>query len=195
HPALRRAQFRQENRRRSLPADRRRRSRAGSLSGSGLMGAGLRVEEVYTAYDKADVLEGVSLAVEPGRITCLLGANGAGKTTLIRSILGLTPARAGRIRLDGRDITKLPTHQIVAAGIACIPEGRKVFPKLTVEENLRIGAYQERSEAVTRARVEEICRLFPRLDERRAQIAGTMPGGEQAMISIGRGLVRAPELV
>ena len=159
------------------------------------MGAGLRVEEVYTAYDKADVLEGVSLAVEPGRITCLLGANGAGKTTLIRAILGLTPARAGRILLDGRDITTLPTHQIVAAGIACIPEGRKVFPKLTVEENLRMGAYQERSQAVTRERLGEVLAMFPRLAERRAQLAGTMSGGEQAMVSIGRGLMRAPQLL
>jgi len=159
------------------------------------MGAGLTIERVYTAYDRADVLEGVSLAVEPGRITCLLGANGAGKTTLIRSILGLTPARAGRILLDGLDITKLPTHRIIAAGIACIPEGRKVFPKLTVEENLRMGAYQERSQAVTRGRLDEVLALFPRLAERRAQLAGTMSGGEQAMVSIGRGLMRAPQLL
>ena len=159
------------------------------------MGAGLSIEQVYAAYDKADVLEGVSLKIEPGRITCLLGANGAGKTTLIRAILGLTPARAGRIVLDGRDITRLPTHQIVAAGIACIPEGRKVFPKLTVEENLRMGAYQERSQAVTRARLGEVLAMFPRLAERRAQLAGTMSGGEQAMVSIGRGLMRAPRLL
>ncbi len=159
------------------------------------MGAGLTIERVYTAYDRADVLEGVSLAVEPGRITCLLGANGAGKTTLIRSILGLTPARAGRILLDGLDITKLPTHRIIAAGIACIPEGRKVFPKFTVEENLRMGAYQESSQAVTRGRLDEVLALFPRLAERRAQLAGTMSGGEQAMVSIGRGLMRAPQLL
>jgi branched-chain amino acid transport system ATP-binding protein len=159
------------------------------------MGAGLTIEQVYAAYDRADVLEGVSLNIEPGRITCLLGANGAGKTTLIRAILGLTPARAGRILLDGRDITSLPTHRIVAAGIACIPEGRKVFPKLTVEENLRIGAYQERSQAVTRARLSEVLAMFPRLSERRAQLAGTMSGGEQAMVSIGRGLMRAPRLL
>ncbi len=159
------------------------------------MGAGLVIEQVYAAYDRADVLEGVSLTVEPGRITCLLGANGAGKTTLIRAILGLTPARAGRILLDGRDITRLPTHQIVAAGIACIPEGRKVFPKLTVEENLRMGAYQERSQAVTRERLGEVLAMFPRLAERRAQLAGTMSGGEQAMVSIGRGLMRAPRLL
>jgi len=159
------------------------------------MGAGLTIEQVYAAYDRADVLEGVSLEIEPGRITCLLGANGAGKTTLIRAILGLTPARAGRILLDGRDITSLPTHQIVAAGIACIPEGRKVFPKLTVEENLRMGAYQERSQAVTRERLGEVLAMFPRLAERRAQLAGTMSGGEQAMVSIGRGLMRAPRLL
>ena len=90
----------------------------------------LEIENVYTAYDKADVLQGISLKVEPGRITCLLGSNGSGKTTLVRSILGLTPSRAGRIVFDGSDITQLPTHRIIAAGIACIPEGRKVFPKL-----------------------------------------------------------------
>jgi branched-chain amino acid transport system ATP-binding protein len=155
----------------------------------------LDIASVHTAYDKADVLEGVTLSVAPGSITCLLGANGSGKTTLIRSILGLTPARAGRISFDGREITQLPTHQIIAAGIACIPEGRKVFPKLTVEENLRVGAYQEPSERVTRARIDEIVRLFPRLNERRTQLAGTMSGGEQAMISIGRGLMRAPKLL
>jgi branched-chain amino acid transport system ATP-binding protein len=155
----------------------------------------LEVEAVYTAYDRADVLEGVSLVVEAGTITCLLGANGSGKTTLIRSILGLTPARRGRILFDGQDITRLPTHKVVAAGIACIPEGRAVFPKLTVEENLRVGAYQERSEAVTRRRIEDVYASFPRLAERRAQLAGTMSGGEQAMVSIGRGLMRAPTLL
>src|SRR5947208_12868992 len=159
------------------------------------MSGRLEIAEIYTAYDRADVLQGVSLTVAPGSITCLLGANGSGKTTLIRSILGLTSPRAGRILFEGTEITRLPTHKVVACGIACIPEGRKVFPKLTVEENLRVGAYQEPSEAVTRARIDEIYRLFPRLDERRAQIAGTMSGGEQAMISIGRGLMRAPKLM
>lgn len=155
----------------------------------------LEMDGVYTAYDKADVLQGVSLAVETGRITCLLGSNGSGKTTLVRSILGLTPPRAGRIVFDGANITRLPTHKIVAGGIACIPEGRKVFPKLTVEENLRVGAYQERSEKVTLARLAEILQIFPRLAERRSQLAGTMSGGEQAMVSIGRGLMRAPKLL
>jgi branched-chain amino acid transport system ATP-binding protein len=159
------------------------------------LSARLDIEGVFAGYDRADVLEGVTLTVEPGRITCLLGANGSGKTTLIRAILGLTPPRAGRIRFDGRDIAGLATHQVVAAGIACIPEGRKVFAKFTVEENLRAGAYQESSDAVTRARIAEIYEIFPRLGERRAQLAGTMSGGEQAMVSIGRGLMRAPKLL
>jgi len=159
------------------------------------MTARLAIESITTAYDKADVLEDVSLTIEPGRITCLLGSNGSGKTTLIRSILGLTRPRSGRIVFDGTDITALPTHKVIAAGVACIPEGRKVFPKLTVEENLRLGAYQEVSDAVTRERMADIYRLFPRLAERRAQLAGTMSGGEQAMVSIGRGMMRAPKLL
>jgi branched-chain amino acid transport system ATP-binding protein len=159
------------------------------------MSASLDIEDVYTAYDKADVLQGVSLAVRPGSITCLLGSNGSGKTTLVRSILALTPVRAGRIVFDGIDITRLPTHKIIATGIACIPEGRKVFPKLTVEENLRVGAYQESSDKVMLARMAEIFQIFPRLSERRRQLAGTMSGGEQAMVSIGRGLMCAPKLL
>jgi branched-chain amino acid transport system ATP-binding protein len=160
-----------------------------------MMSEMLEIDDVYTAYDKADVLQGVSLAVKSGSITCLLGSNGSGKTTLVRSILGLTPARAGRIVFDGTDITRIPTHRIIAAGIACIPEGRKVFPKLTVEENLRVGAYQETSEKITQARMADIFRIYPRLAERRTQLAGTMSGGEQAMVSIGRGLMRAPKLL
>lgn len=159
------------------------------------MAGRLDIADVTTAYDKADVLEGVSLKIEPGRITCLLGSNGSGKTTLIRSILGLTPPRTGRIMFDGLDITALPTHRIVNAGIACVPEGRKVFPKLTVEDNLRLGAYQEPSKAITNQRLAQIYRLFPRLAERRRQLAGTMSGGEQAMVSIGRGLMREPKLL
>ena len=155
----------------------------------------LEIDGVVTAYDKADVLQGVTLTVEEGTVTCLLGSNGSGKTTLVRSILGLTPARTGRIVFDGRDITRQPTHRIVAAGIACIPEGRKVFPKLTVEENLRIGAYGESSDAVVAGRMTDILRIFPRLAERRTQLAGTMSGGEQAMVSIGRGLMCAPKLL
>ncbi|MCH4564335.1 MULTISPECIES: ABC transporter ATP-binding protein [Halomonas] len=159
------------------------------------MTEGLKIENVYTAYDKADVLEGVSLAVRPGKITCLLGSNGVGKTTLIRSILGLTVPREGRITFNGQDITGLSTHKVIANGISCIPEGRKVFPKLTVEENLRLGAYQVKSDAVIRERIEEAYEIFPRLKERHVQLAGTMSGGEQAMLSIGRGLMSSPQLL
>jgi branched-chain amino acid transport system ATP-binding protein len=159
------------------------------------MGEGLNVERISTAYDRADVLREVSLTVEPGTITCLLGSNGAGKTTLIRSILGLTPPRAGRMSFAGRELTGMPPHRVVAAGIACIPEGRKVFPKLTVEDNLRIGGYLETSEQVVRDRIDEVYQLFPQLRERRGQLAGTMSGGEQAMVSIGRGLMCAPKLL
>jgi branched-chain amino acid transport system ATP-binding protein len=158
-------------------------------------GDGLVVEGLYTAYDKSDVLEDVTLAAAPGRITCLLGSNGSGKTTLIRSILGLTPPKRGSIRFAGAELTRLPTHRVIATGIACIPEGRRVFPKLTVEENLRIGAYQESSEQVVQERLGRVYETFPRLAERRRQLAGTMSGGEQAMISIGRGLMSAPRLL
>ncbi len=156
---------------------------------------GLVVENVSTAYDRADVLVDVSLSAARGRITCLLGSNGSGKTTLIRSILGLTRPHRGRILFEGRELTGLPTHRVVAAGVACIPEGRKVFPKLTVEENLRLGAYQESSKEVLQERLASVYETFPRLRERREQLAGTMSGGEQAMVSIGRGLMRAPRLL
>jgi branched-chain amino acid transport system ATP-binding protein len=156
---------------------------------------GLVVDGLYTAYDKADVLEDVTLTAEPGRITCLLGSNGSGKTTLIRSILGLTPPRRGIIRFAGSELTRLPTHRVIATGIACIPEGRRVFPKLTVHENLRIGAYQETSEQIVQERLARVYDAFPRLAERQRQLAGTMSGGEQAMISIGRGLMSAPRLL
>ena len=157
--------------------------------------SGLVVEDVYTAYDKADVLKGVSLSAAAGKITCLLGSNGSGKTTLIRSILGLTRPNSGQISFEETRLTDLPSHRIIATGIACIPEGRKVFPKLTVEENLRLGAFQETSSKVLAERLAQAYDTFPQLRERRVQLAGTMSGGEQAMVSIGRGLMSAPKLL
>ena len=159
------------------------------------MAALLSVENVYTGYDKADVLQDVSLTVAAGSITCILGSNGSGKSTLIRAILGLTPPRRGRVVFDGIDLAGMPTHRIIATGIACIPEGRKVFPKLTVVENLRIRAYRERDPGKIAARLEEVLGIFPRLAERAAQLAGTMSGGEQAMLSIGRGMMAKPRLL
>ncbi len=158
------------------------------------MSSGLILEDLRVGYDEADVLTGVSLVVRPGEITCILGANGAGKSTLIRAILSLTPPRSGRVLHDGEEITGLPTHRIVARGIACIPEGRKVFPKMTVRENLLIGAYADTC-AKTDTRLADVFDTFPRLEERIDQLAGTMSGGEQAMLSIGRGLMAAPKLL
>lgn len=155
----------------------------------------LRLENIRAGYDKADVLTDVSIRVPPGKITCILGSNGSGKTTLIRTILSLTEPRSGKVWLGDRDITGLPTHLVNEAGIACIPEGRKVFPKMTVRENLYVGAYREKSKAAIRDRLEQVYDIFPRLKERTGQLGGTMSGGEQAMLSIGRGLMAAPQLM
>ena len=155
----------------------------------------LRVENLFVGYDQADVLEDVSLTVEKGSITCLLGSNGSGKSTLIRAILGLVRPRKGRILFGGQDLIGMPTHRIAAAGISCIPEGRKVFPRFSVLENLLAGAYLEKRPQVVRERLERVFQVFPRLADRKAQLAGTMSGGEQAMVSIGRGMMGAPRLL
>ena len=155
----------------------------------------LQIEGVKTAYDRIDVLHGISLRVEVGTITCILGSNGSGKSTLIRSILGLTPPNQGNISFDGSSLLGLKTHQVIGRGIACIPEGRMIFAKMTVDENLRVGAYQETDGAEINRRAAEVYALFPRLKERTAQLAGTMSGGEQAMVSIGRGLMAKPKLL
>jgi branched-chain amino acid transport system ATP-binding protein len=159
------------------------------------MAALLSVENVFAGYDKADVLEDVSLAVEAGSITCILGSNGSGKSTLIRAILRLTPPRRGRVLFDGTDLAGMPTHRVIGTGIACIPEGRKVFPKLSVVENLRLGAYQQSDPVKIAGRLAQVFEIFPRLAERSAQLAGTMSGGEQAMLSIGRGMMGEPRLL
>ena len=155
----------------------------------------LQISGVKTAYDRIDVLHGISLTVEVGTITCILGSNGSGKSTLIRSILGLTPPNQGQIDFDGASLLGLKTHEVIGRGIACIPEGRKIFAKMTVDENLRVGAYRETDGAEINRRAAQVYGLFPRLKERTAQLAGTMSGGEQAMVSIGRGLMAQPTLL
>jgi branched-chain amino acid transport system ATP-binding protein len=155
----------------------------------------LEVNDLYVAYGSADVVHGVSLSVMAGKITCLLGSNGAGKSTLIRAILGLTPPREGQVTIGEKSLVGLPTHKVIATGIACIPEGRHVFPKLTVVENLRLGGFQEKSEVVIRDRMERVYDVFPHLFERKGQLAGTMSGGEQAMVTIGRGLMSDPKVL
>jgi len=159
------------------------------------MSGTLTVRNIYTAYERTDVLSGVSIDVAAGSITCILGSNGAGKSTIIRSILRLTPPRSGSISFNGKSIDHLETHQIVKLGLSCIPEGRRIFAKMTVEENLRTGAFRIRSEREVRSRIERIYEMFPRLRERSHQLAGTMSGGEQAMVSIGRGVITEPELL
>jgi branched-chain amino acid transport system ATP-binding protein len=155
----------------------------------------LSVRGLTTGYDKVNVLHDVSIDVAPGKITCILGANGAGKSTLIRAILGLTPPRKGEVMWDGRNLAGQKTHAIIAGGISCIPEGRKVFPRMSVAENLALGAYLETDSARVRSRLARVYEIFPRLKERAAQLAGTMSGGEQAMVSIGRGLMAEPRLL
>ena len=157
------------------------------------MSATLKLEHIVAGYDQAEVLADVSLTARAGKITCLLGANGSGKTTLIRAILGLTPPRAGRVLLNDTDLTGMQTHRVIAHGIACIPEGRRVFPRLTVAENLKLGAYLETDADKIAARGETVMKIFPRLKERYQQFAGTLSGGEQAMLSIGRGLMAEPK--
>ena len=159
------------------------------------MSTELLIEDVVSGYDQADVLSGVSMQVPEGQITCLLGSNGAGKTTLIRAILGLTPARSGRISFGQSEITREPTHRIAALGVTCIPEGRRVFPRMSVTENLRVGAYTDTNRQAVEKRFDEVFAIFPRLQERADQLAGTMSGGEQAMLSIGRGLMSGPKLL
>ena len=155
----------------------------------------LELKGLSTRYGPITMLRGVSLAVPQGEIACLLGPNGAGKTTLIRTILSIVKPVEGSTWFEGRRIDQLRTHQIVALGIAVVPEGRRVFPRMTVEENLRMGAFIEWSTGDLAARRDHVFSLFPRLAERRSQKAATMSGGEQAMLAIGRALMSRPKLL
>jgi branched-chain amino acid transport system ATP-binding protein len=155
----------------------------------------LEINDVATGYDQVNVLQDVDLEVREGDITCLLGANGAGKSTLIKAIFGMLPLRRGSIRFDGEDLGQLQTHQIVQRGIAAIPEGNRVFPKLSVLDNLRVGAYLDSSTSRVASSLERVFALFPRLKERSDQFAGTLSGGERSMLSIGRSLMARPRLL
>jgi len=155
----------------------------------------LEVRDLDVYYGAVHALKGVSVTAAPGEIVTLIGANGAGKTTLLRTISGLVSARAGRVSFEGRDITKLPPHEIVALGVSQSPEGRMVFANLTVEDNLELGAYRRRDRAGIVKDRDEVFRLFPRLLERRRQLAGTLSGGEQQMLAIGRALMSRPRLL
>ena len=150
---------------------------------------------VTAGYDRADVLKGVTVEVKPGTVTCILGANGAGKSTLIRTILGLNRIRRGEVYFGSDALANMPTHKIAALGIATVPEGNRVLPRLTVLDNLKVGGLLMRDSRRVAARMEELFETFPRLRERQGQLAGTLSGGERSMLSIARGLMTDPELV
>jgi len=154
----------------------------------------LEVSDLHVFYGGIHALKGINLSVSPGRIVTLIGANGAGKSTTLRSIVGLARPSQGAIRFQGEDLSRKPTHQIIRMGIGISPEGRKVFPNLTVLENLELGAYN-RSHRDFAAQVEWVFSLFPRLKERERQLAGTLSGGEQQMLALGRALMSRPSLV
>src|SRR5689334_890071 len=155
----------------------------------------LEVEDVETFYGNIQALKGVSLSVEEGECVTLIGSNGAGKSTTLRSISGLTPPRSGSIRLAGQEISQLPPQDIVRLGICQSPEGRKCFQRMTVRENLELGAYLRRDSQGIQSDLERVFGLFPRLEERQAQKAGTMSGGEQQMLAIGRALMGNPSIL
>jgi branched-chain amino acid transport system ATP-binding protein len=155
----------------------------------------LELTDVHTYYGSIHALKGISLQVHDGEIVTLLGANGAGKSTTLRSINGLNRPREGKISFQGRDITGVPAHEIVKRGIAQSPEGRRLFPRMTVIENLEMGAFQRSDRSDIRADMDRVFELFPRLHERRNQKAGTMSGGEQQMCAIGRALMARPKLL
>jgi branched-chain amino acid transport system ATP-binding protein len=155
----------------------------------------LEIHDIHTYYGAIHALKGISLEVNEGEIVTLLGANGAGKSTTLRSINGLNRPRQGHIRFLGRDITSVPAHQIVKRGIAQSPEGRRLFPRMSVTENLEMGAFQRNDRAGIREDMDRVFQLFPRLQERRHQKAGTMSGGEQQMCAIGRALMARPKLL
>ncbi|HJS97247.1 MAG TPA: ABC transporter ATP-binding protein [Solirubrobacteraceae bacterium] len=154
----------------------------------------LEVEDIHTYYGAIEALRGVSLTVEEGEAVTIIGSNGAGKSTTLRSISGLTPAASGKVVFAGRDITRVPAHEIVEHGIALAPEGRHCFSRMSVRENLDMGAYRRRDTGVAND-LEHIFDLFPRLKERERQKAGTMSGGEQQMLAIGRALMARPKLL
>jgi branched-chain amino acid transport system ATP-binding protein len=155
----------------------------------------LELDNVHTYYGNIHALKGVSIAVERGEIVCLIGSNGAGKSTTLKTISGLLRPRQGEVRLEGQKISDLPAHKVVERGVSQSPEGRKIFPRMTVRENLEMGAFVRNAAAEVRADMERVLELFPRLRERLTQKAGTMSGGEQQMLAIGRALMARPAIL
>ncbi|MCU0498347.1 MAG: ABC transporter ATP-binding protein [Anaerolineae bacterium] len=155
----------------------------------------LQIEDLHTYYGKIHAIKGVSLQVSEGQIVTLIGGNGAGKTTTLNTICGITPAQQGKIIFDGVDISKLPPHEVVMRGIVQSPEGRKIFTRLTVRENLEMGAFTRRDTPRIPVDLEYVFERFPRLKERAKQLGGTLSGGEQQMLAMGRALMARPRLL
>jgi branched-chain amino acid transport system ATP-binding protein len=155
----------------------------------------LEVDNIHTFYGTIEALKGVSLEVREGEVVTLIGANGAGKSTTLRSINGLNHPREGKITFQGEDITERPAHEIVKMGISQSPEGRRIFPRMSVLENLQMGAYQRSDRAAIHEDLDRVYSLFPRLEERKGQKAGTLSGGEQQMLAMGRALMARPKLL
>jgi branched-chain amino acid transport system ATP-binding protein len=155
----------------------------------------MEVQGVSAGYGDTQILWDISFGVEPGQLVALIGANGAGKTTTLKTICGLVRPSAGAVRYQGRLISGRPVHEVVDLGITLVPEGRQLFGKMTVEDNLRAGSYLPRTRSKRAANLEKVYRIFPRLRERRTQTAETMSGGEQQMLAIGRALMQDPQLI
>lgn len=155
----------------------------------------LKINDLVVAYGKIEAVKGISLEVNRGEIVALIGSNGAGKTTTLRAISGLTQPKSGEILLEGESLAKLPAHKIVEKGIAHVPEGRKIFPKMTIRENLLMGATIRKGDKKIAQDIEKVYDLFPRLKERKGQLAGTLSGGEQQMLAVGRALMTNAKII
>lgn len=155
----------------------------------------LEVKDLFVSYGMIEAVKGVSFHLNEGEIVTLIGSNGAGKSTILRTISGLEPAKSGSIKLLGQELTRQPAHKIVEAGVAHVPEGRRVFPRLTVQENLRLGANLITDKAFINRELEKVFEIFPRLKERSRQMAGTLSGGEQQMLALGRALMTNGKLL
>jgi branched-chain amino acid transport system ATP-binding protein len=155
----------------------------------------LELEKIHARYGSVRILEDVSLSVSQGEIVALVGSNGAGKTSLVKVILNLLKPVSGTIQFEGQNITNIPAHGRAAMGISCVPEGRRLFPKMSVEDNLMVGGFNKRARALRPTAKEKVFSLFPRLQERRGQLARTLSGGEQQMLAIGRALMTQPKMI
>ena len=155
----------------------------------------LEINDLEVYYGMIQAIKGVSFEVNQGEVIALIGANGAGKTTILHTITGLLSPKKGSVLFEGTDITKVPAHKIVSMGMAHVPEGRRVFSELSVLENLKMGAYTRKNKAEVEEALQEVYKRFPRLEERKNQIAGTLSGGEQQMLAMGRALMSKPKII